>query len=178
MKATVLASMTTLGILFLTSCGEKQTPEATKTEQQSSSLEYLILKEEPADAVSVNAAKKNPEPGKEITITGKVMGTTSPIVENRAVVVIGDPAKLTSCDLRPGDSCTTPWDVCCDEQEVISANIATIQVLDKERNRIKETLRGVGGLKELSELTITGVIDESSSKENLIINATGIYLKP
>lgn len=177
MKLTILASITTLGLFFMTSCGEKPATEASKTEQKSSVLDSIILKEEPAEAISVNAARQNPEHGKTITVTGKVMGTPSPIVEGRAVIVIGDPAKLTSCDLRPEDSCTTPWDVCCDDQEVIKNNIATIQVLDKDGKRIKESLRDVGGIKELSVLTITGVIDESSSKDNLIINATGIYPK-
>ncbi|SHJ39875.1 hypothetical protein SAMN02745181_1962 [Rubritalea squalenifaciens DSM 18772] len=180
MKKTITASITGLSLLFLASCGDKPAEQnsAQSEQPQASPLENIVLKDEPTTAISIAEAKQKPTPGKEVTIKAKVIGRSAPIVDGLAVILVGDPEKLTSCDLMPDDHCTTPWDVCCDDPDEIKNHTATIQVLDKDGKLVKNSLRGIGGLKELSYLTISGVIDEKSSKDNLVINASGIYIKP
>ena len=89
---------------------------------------------------------------------------------------MGDPSKMTTCNLRPGDGCATPWDVCCDDHKVIKDNIVTVQILDQSGAPIKAGLKGLAGIKEMSALTITGVVDKSSNEKNMIVNATGIFV--
>ncbi len=177
MKYTKL-TLTVFSALTLISCGEKETTEADSSPATGATLESVIVKTEPADAKSITEVRKAVEVGKEVTLAGKVMGRKDPFIEGRALLMLGDPAKITSCDLMPGDSCVTPWDVCCDDNDVIKASTATIQVVDADGKLIKQGLKGVNGIKELSQLVITGTIAEGSNADNLLINATAIYVKP
>ena len=139
-------------------------------------LSAVLLTEPPEDAVTITEARQNPAPGTRVILSGKVMGNENPIIKSRALLTLGDPAKITSCDLVPGDECPTPWDVCCDDPDVVTASIATIQVLDEQGKPLKAGLRGLGGLKELSSLIVVGEVAEGSSENNFLINATGIHV--
>ena len=93
-----------------------------------------------------------------------------------SLLTLGDPARITSCDLIPGDECTTPWDVCCADPDVVTASVATIQVLDEQGKPLKSGLRGLGGLQELSSLIVVGEVAEGSNEKNFLVNATGIHV--
>lgn len=54
----------------------------------------------------------------------------------------------------------------------------TVQVVDEEGKLVKKTLRGVGGVKELSTVTVTGEVAEGSNDSNMLINAAGIFVHP
>ena len=139
-------------------------------------LSDLLLDDAPEGAVSITEARKNPTPGEEIVFSGKIMGKVQPFVEGRALMTVGDPARIVSCDLRPGDDCETPWDVCCDEKHVIAASIVTVQVVDDDGRPLKKGLKGLGGMKELSSLVVKGTVAPGSNPENLLVNATGIHV--
>jgi hypothetical protein len=171
----LLATCTALATV---SCKQKAEPETASTTPNTAGLESIMLKSEPSDALSIAEIRKSVEPGQTITLAGKVIGNRAPFVEGRAMVVLGDPTKLTSCDLKHGDACKTPWDVCCDEPSDIKKFTATIQVIDADGKLINQGLKGVNGIKELSHLIITGTIADGSNANNLIVNATGIYVKP
>ena len=113
-----------------------------------------------------------------MTFTGHVIGSDPVFMDGRAVMIMGDPKKLTSCNLRPGDECETPWDVCCDDHDVITASILTVQVVDDAGKPLKTGLKGLGGMKELSALTIIGKVADKSNESNMLINATGIFVQP
>ena len=167
-------------ILF-TSCGKKNETGTSSTTSEVSSqwLDAVILKSAPADAQSIAQIRSTElTPGATITLKGKVMGNDSPFVAGQAMVLLGDPDKLTSCDLKPDDSCTQPWDVCCDTPEDKKNFIATIQVVGPDGKLIKQGLKGFQGMKELSHIIVTGTIAEGSNANNLLINATGIFVKP
>lgn len=165
--------------LLFVSCEKKSESETTNPPATTSGLESIVLKSAPADAKSIGALRSSPAtPGASITLKGKVIGSTSPFVAGRAMVLMGDPEKLTSCDIKHGDRCSTPWDVCCDDKDDIKNFTATIQVVDADGKLIKQGLKGLGGIKELSHLVVTGTIAEGSNADNLLINATGIYVQP
>jgi hypothetical protein len=174
--------LATCAALAIVSCKQKAGSDAksetANTTPITTGVESIMLKSEPADALSIAEIRKSVEPGQTITLAGKVIGNRAPFVEGRAMVVLGDPAKLTSCDLRPEDACTTPWDVCCDDPGDIKNFTATIQVIDADGKLIKQGLKGINGIKELSQLIITGTIADGSNADNLLVNATGIYVKP
>lgn len=164
--------------LVLVSCNDTQETTTGKTAStEGTTLENVILDDAPEEPRSISDVRQDPTPGEEVVISGKVMGRMDPFVEGRAILTLGDPTKITSCDLHPGDSCQTPWDVCCDDPDVIKASIASIQVVDSDGKLIKQSLKGVNGIKELSELVVKGTIAEGSNKDALIVNASGIYLK-
>lgn len=168
----------TCAALAIVSCKPKAEPEVANTTPNTTGVESIILRSEPANALSIAKIRQSVEPGQTITLAGKVIGNRAPFVEGRAMVVLGDPAKLTSCDLRHADTCSTPWDVCCDEPADIKNFTATIQVMDTDGKLINQGLKGINGIKELSHLVVTGIIAEGSNADNLLVNATGIYVKP
>ena len=165
--------------LAFISCKEKSKVEVSSTTTSpNTTLESVLLKTAPADAQSIALARASVEVGEIITLKGKIMGRKDPFVDGRAMVVLGDPDKLTSCDLRPEDQCQAPWDVCCDDPDDIKNFTATIQVMDADGKLIKQGLKGIDGMSELSHLVVTGTIAEGSNAGNLLINATGIYVQP
>ena len=177
MKPTILF----LSLFALISCKpSEKSPESPETgtapAQSTSSLDAILLPGAPTGAVSVTEARKDPSPGKEITISGDIIGRTNVFVPNRAMLILGDPGVITSCNRISGDGCPTPWDVCCDDPDVISKSIATVQVVDADGNLLKSGLKGLGGMKELSQLVVQGTIADGSSADNLVINATGIHV--
>lgn len=165
-----------LAALSLSSCDKKvvSTDGAEILNSQNSALSTYFVDEAPADAIQISEARKNPEVGKKITVFGEVMGRTDPIAQGSALVTLGDPTQLTPCNRNPDDECETPWDNCCDTN--IKENIATIQLVDASGRPLKESMRGVHGLKELSYLIVTGTIAEGSNEKNLIINADKIHV--
>tara|TARA_B100000902_G_scaffold115198_1_gene116090 strand:- start:384 stop:959 length:576 start_codon:yes stop_codon:yes gene_type:complete len=179
MRISSLALFSSALFLILTSCGGKD-DQAENTivpdSSASSALDSILLSEAPEGSVDITKARQNPIPGTKVILSGKVMGNVNPIIQSRALLTLGDPAKITSCDLIPGDDCKTPWDVCCADPDIVNTSIATIQVLDENGQPIKAGLRGIGGLRELSTLIIVGEVAEASNENNFLVNATGIHV--
>lgn len=162
--------------LALLSCDDSSKSDTRAPESGQTSLAAILLEEAPGGAVGITEARKDPTPGREIVLSGKVMGKMSPFVDGYALVTLGDPTRITSCDLRTGDDCPTPWDVCCDDQDVITASIATVQVVGEDGRPLRQSLKGIGGMKELSSLVVKGTIAKGSNPNNLLVNATGIHI--
>ena len=99
-----------------------------------------------------------------------------PISDSMALLVLADETAIKSCDDIEGDECETPWDYCCEDSDKIAASTATIQVRGEDGKLVRSTLRGLGGLKELSRLVVTGTVDPASSADNLIVNATKTHV--
>jgi hypothetical protein len=171
---TILATLVTL---TLASCNDKTTTSVdTPPENNKGTLLAVLLPTLPKGAITITEARKNPTPGTKLVLSGKIMGNESPLVDSRAMLTLGDPTKLTSCDLNPDDPCETPWDVCCDDLDLRKNSIATIQVLDANGKPLKKGLRGLGGLRELSSLVIVGEVAKGSNKDNFLVTATGIHV--
>lgn len=178
MKPNVLL-LAALASFALTSCKDSEQSGNTGGEEADSGkspLEAVLLETAPDGAVAILEARKNPTPGTEVIFAGKVMGKREPFSTGAALVVLGDPAVITSCDLKPGDECETPWDVCCDLPEDIKRSIVTVQVVDEAGRPVRSPLKGLGGMKELSSLVVKGTVAEGSNPDNLLVNATGIHV--
>jgi len=176
MKPTQLLA---LGLtLALASCSEKKETSENTPQGDSGNLASLVLTSAPDNAIDIADLRKSGKPGDTVIFTGNVIGSHSVFMDGRAVMIMGDPKKITSCNLIPGDECPTPWDVCCDDHDAIKASIITVQVVDEAGKPLMTGLKGLGGLKELSALTIIGRVAENSNESNMLINATGIFVKP
>ena len=169
--------ITAFAAVTLVSCNSKDNGDAdAKPPSVDLSLQAVLLASVPDGAVTITEARKNPTPGTEVVISGKIMGKMDPFVKGRALLTLGDPSKIVSCDLMPEDSCETPWDVCCDDPATIAKSIVAIQVLGDDGRPLKHGLKGLGGMRELSSLVVKGTVAEGSSANNLLINATGIHI--
>ena len=166
-------------VMGLVSCSEKQganAPEQQATEQ-ASGLQSLLLDSMPEGAISINVLRNSAKVGDVVAFSGKLIGGDPVLIEKRAIMTLGDPSKLTSCDLKEDDGCPTPWDVCCDDFETVKENIVTVQAVDEAGVPIKEGFRGLGGIQELSKVVVLGVVAEGSNNDNMVVNLTGIYLE-
>jgi len=161
---------------LLSSCKNAKPAIQTDPPAEENALTKIFLPTAPADAVAISLALTTAKPGETITISGEIMGSSNPFIDGRAMLVLGDPTKLTPCNRMPGDACETPWDTCCDDPDVVASSIATIQILDEDGSPLKIGLKGLQGIKELSFLTITGTVAEGSNEKNLLVNATGIHV--
>ena len=162
-------------IAFLASCNEKTASTTTAPASAPSPALAAVLAAPPVgEPKSIAALRTMAKPGDEITLSGRIMGNAKPFVDGRAVFILGDPDVLTACNETPGDNCETPWDACCDSPEDKKRGTATIQILGADGRVLKEPVEGVGGLKNLATLTVTGKVAEGSSAELLIVNAKAI----
>lgn len=172
MKSNLILSSALIA-LALSACGEKSADVAAPADPR---VEAVFVAAEPAGAISVIEARKNPAPGTEVTVIGRVAGAMEPFSKDFATLVLADDTVMT-CDREPGDSCPTPWDACCVDPKVLAASRLSVQVNGADGQPIAATLKGAKGLKELDQLVIQGKVAPGSNPENLIIEATGIFKK-
>lgn len=173
-----LTKLLALGLaLTLASCSDKKEVSQQENADKAPSAQ-LVLDSAPEKAIDIADMRKSAKPGDTVTFTGEVIGSKAVFMDGRAVMIMGDPKKLTSCDKNPDDQCSTPWDVCCDDPDVITASIVTVQVIDDSGKPVKSSFKDMVGVSELSTVTVNGSVAESSNEANMIVNATGIFVHP
>lgn len=128
----------------------------------------VLVSESPAGAVDVSAFREAGakageggegaiKPGQKVVVRGRVGGSAKPFAEGRAVMTLVGRA-IKPCNEKADDGCTTPWDYCCDPRPTITANSVTVQVVDGRGQPLRTDLRGRKGLKELTEVTVSGTV--------------------
>ncbi len=164
--------------LLLAGC-DKQAPAAgAGAAGPPPELAAVFLAAPPPGPAAIHAVRAAARPGDELVVAGRVMGAAEPFVAGRAAFLLGDPARLTPCNERPGDQCPTPWDTCCDTPEAKREGTATIQVLGPDGRVLAAGIEGVRGLRKLSRVVVKGTVAEGSGPQALVINATGIHVAP
>lgn len=165
----ILAS-SLLAALLCAGCNSASPPAVTLVPEAG---KYL-LKEEPADAKPVADTKKDAKDGDSVTLVGRIGGSEKPFVDGRASFTIVD-TKLVPCSERPGDSCTTPWDYCCDTDQ-LPANMASIKLVDDAGKTLAVDAKTGLGLKELQTVVVQGKAKRDEAG-NLSVLASGIFVK-
>lgn len=159
--------------LALVACG----PSDTQPIESTSTTNGLLLQSAPNDALSVGEARTQLSNGDLAVISGQIGGTTQPFVDGYAAFVLADP-DILFCNEMGDDHCPTPWDACCEDPDKLRALRASIRFNDSEGNALPLDLKSSLGLKELDSVTVTGLVAETSTPENLVILANGIYVEP
>jgi len=173
MKKEIIAAVVLGGLVV--GCSDKTEKPATAVAPTPEVFVTVPLTGTPAP---IPQARKEFKPGDEVLLKGLVMGVLKPFVDGRAVFVLGDEVSITPCNAMDEDHCRTPWDACCDPQEVRAAGTATIQVLGDDGKVLAHGLKGVGGLRELSRVTVRGIVAPMSSAQAFVVNATAIHVAP
>jgi hypothetical protein len=168
-----------LAVAHVAQVGCDQGPE-TRSEANASSDAIpaaLVLSSAPANAQDVKAAKANLKPGDEVVLHGVIGGRVDPIASNRAILTVIDPS-LQTCDKMGGgdDHCKTPWDACCEDQDTVTRAAATVQVVNDKGQPLKVGLNGHKGIAPGKDVTVAGKV-RSADEKNLVVDATGIYVK-
>lgn len=138
----------------------------------------LFLKSAPANAKDVGEMVAAAKPGESIVIRGDIGGSEEPFVNQRAIMTIVD-RKIKDCDeMGEKGHCKTPWDYCCEPRDSLRVNLASVQVVGADGKVMKTDLKGQGGLDPMRTVVIEGKVAAESTKDSLVINATGVFVEP
>lgn len=127
----------------------------------------------PADARTIAEIKPTAQEGDTVTVRGRIGGRAQPLTADAPVFVMMDPA-VPSCAENPEDNCPTPWDYCCEPRASITANSATVQLVDADGNPVNADLTAAG-FAPLDEVIVVGTVAARPSPEVLTIRATAIH---
>jgi hypothetical protein len=136
-------------------------------------VETYLLTAEPADAVSVTAAKAVAAAGDEVVIRARIGGRKAPISEESGVFTVMD-LEIPHCGQNKGDACPTPWDYCCETSETIKAHSATVQLIGADGTPIAHS-PAEDGFEPLDEVVLVGTVGPRPTEDVLTVRATGVY---
>jgi hypothetical protein len=148
-------------------------PEASPTAASSGTSSAYLAESEPAGAVGVGAARESAKADETVVVVGRIGGSTEPFIDGLPVFTIVDP-KLAHC--ADDEGCPTPWDYCCTPREQITANSATVQLVDGDGAPVSGDARELLGVKELSEV----VVEAKAKRDevgNLELLAQKVYVR-
>lgn len=131
-----------------------------------------LLEKAPPHATDVTAIRKDAKDQQEVVVVGRVGGRKSPWVKGAAAFSIVD-RSLKACSERPGDTCPTPWDFCC-EADLPKATLLVL-VQDADGKLIKKDARDLLSLKELDTVFIQGKAKRDKTG-NVSILASKFYV--
>lgn len=180
MKHTIirLTAASFLGLLC-SQCGERQaSPGAAASAPDQAVFDGFFTDTPPASPAQIHAVRDHAQPGETITLTGLVMGRAKPFVEGAAAFILCD---TTIIQPKSADECADgklPWNPCCSDPAEVARATATIQLSGPDGRVIKQGLKGIHGLTELSEVTLTGTVDRASTPQAFVINATSLHVRP
>ncbi len=166
-------SSSALLLLLLSACAPSEAPPTAA--QNSAFIAERFLRERPEGAIPVRQVRDGLKPGDPATLSGVIGGTLEPFVDGYAAFILAD-STLLFCNEMPDDHCDTPWDACCEDPEKLKANRVSVQFVDADNQVLNEGLKGIGGLKELSEVIVTGTLAMDSTPGNRIFLAQKLYL--
>lgn len=165
-----IAAPLAFALLSLGACDRQ--PTATSVAPAPAPAAWRLA-DAPADARPVAEIKPTAQEGDTVTVRGRIGGRAQPLTADAPVFVMMDPA-IPSCAEEAGENCPTPWDYCCEPRASITANSATVQLVDAEGNPIEADLTAAG-FAPLDEVIVVGTVAARPSPEVLTIRATAIH---
>jgi hypothetical protein len=131
---------------------------------------YTVSRPSRPQTVGAAVAAK-PAIGSAIAITGRIGGGKKPIGDLASLMLVqGD---MPNCsEAGKMKDCKTPWDLCRDD---LKGKLCTIQCKGVDGQLLRASLRGLGGLKEMSTITVAGKVSISDDGL-LVIEAAQIYV--
>lgn len=171
---TMTVGLASVLCLALAGCNDQDAETSSGNGAQSSANDSAWLApDRPAEWIEVGAAKQTVEAGETVTLRGRIGGRAQPITADSPAFIIMD-VSVPSCADIEGDNCSQPWDYCCEPAESITANSATIIVLNESGDPTEADLIGAG-LQPLDEVIVTGTVDARPNQGVLTVRATKVH---
>ncbi len=159
-------------LVLLAGCNS-QTADRSGDSTMSVDASQWLLSAEPAGARDVIAVRESATNNEEIVIRGRIGGSANPWIEGRAAFSIVDPA-LKACNQIEGDTCSQPWDYCC-ETAMLPTATALVKFTDDRGTLINVDARELLQLTELQTVVIRGTAQRDDA-DNLTVLAQKIYV--
>ncbi len=122
-----------------------------------------------SEMFAAGKARAEAQAGKEILVEGRA----KEFVNGLAAFTLIDRA-LKSCREMEGDTCTTPWDYCCEESDRIAENTITIEVRGEDGRPLRTSLKGFHDLDHLDHVIVRGEVERDASG-NVIVIARALH---
>ena len=148
------------------------TAQSGGTNMSVDGTSQFTLSVEPADAMPVGAARESVQNDDSVTLVGTIGGSMKPFVDGLVAFTIVDP-KVPYCS--GDDTCPTPWDYCC-TQDQVKENIATVKFVDQEGNLVEGDARKLLNVSELSTVVVQGKA-KRDEQGNLTVTANKIFVR-
>ncbi len=163
-----------LSMLALNACKDKAatTNNAPAASQAATSAlqGYFGTVDGKDQAKDIKDARKTAA-GQAVTVRGRLVGAEDIFASGQAFFKIGDPSFVIA-EMQE----EKPYTACCTPQDVKTANMLTIQLVDKEGMVIEQSAKGVNGLKELDYVVISGKMAPDSTETAPVLNAEKIEI--
>jgi hypothetical protein len=168
-----------LTVTGLVACDLKPEPEPTapaSTASTPSASTEVFTTTRPSTAANLAAVKATAKAGDTVTFLARVGGKRQSFIDGVAVFVVADPA-LTSCELMGDeDHCRIPWDYCCEDNEALTAGLATVRLVDENGGVLKSSAQGQGGLETLKFVVVEGVVRDRNDEGLFVVDAASIWV--
>ncbi|CAN5638667.1 hypothetical protein BH09PLA1_BH09PLA1_08820 [soil metagenome] len=174
MKIGIMMAGLMLAAVVVIGCKKEASTPAAATESLPADL---FTATPPPGAIDVIAARQTAQDGQPIVIKGRIAGSKEPLADNRAIMTIAD-LSLPTCDTIPGDTCPTPWDICCEPTSEIAAKLVSVQVVSADGRPVKASLRGAGGIAPMKQVVIAGTVKLLPGSDVPVLEAKEIYVTP
>lgn len=136
----------------------------------SPELMPLVVKADPPpNQVGVAIAKEAPA-GDDVVVEGRLKD----FIEGKAAFTMVD-GSIDSCADMEDDHCPTPWDYCCVPPKKLTANTATVTLVDEAGKVLDGNLQGVNSIDHLTTVVVTGKLQKDEAG-NVTIAANQVYL--
>lgn len=168
-----------LALLF-SGCSNSEQPEAgaAAVAEPTVDLAGVFVREAPEGPVELIQARSSLQPGDAVTVRGRIGGARDVFVDGFAVFVLTD-NQVRFCNETGDDACDTPWDACCEDDTLLSAGRALVQIpADGTDQPVRESLRDRFKLEPLKTVVVKGTVAGVSTPEAFIINADEIFVRP
>jgi hypothetical protein len=132
-----------------------------------------LLASEPAGAQGVIDVRKNVQSDDQVTVVGRIGGDANPWVDGRVAFLIVD-SSLKPCNEIEGDSCSKPWDYCCEAD--LAGGKAMVKLLDEQAQPIQADAKTFLAVKELDTVVVTGRAQRDEAG-NVTILADKVFVR-
>jgi hypothetical protein len=133
--------------------------------------ESLFIEPAPKGALSVAEGRVQLAPGDEAVIEGQIGGVLEPFLSGYVGFVLADTEVVFCNEMSEADHCETPWDACCEDSDQLKARRISVQFVDAEGNPLEGDVQSLTTLKALDHVAVIGTVAETSTPENMIVNA-------
>jgi hypothetical protein len=174
MRCNLLSGVAFLALFgAVVGCTSSNSPPAASGGPSADGEQYRLVTE-PAGAKGVKEVKATSKDEEEVIVVGRIGGDVNPWIEGQAAFLIVDPS-LKPCNEKDDDACPTPWDYCCDTDQLPECK-AMVKVGGPDGKTVATDARQLLGLKELQTVVVHGRAKRDEAG-NLTVLADGVFVR-
>jgi hypothetical protein len=175
MRTMIFAAMFGIAVPFISGCGDA-TDAGSISGTTSNSIDgsRFLLSEEPDDAIGVIEARESAVHGGQITVVGRIGGTTTPWVNGRAAFMLLDASMVMvaeGTDSGEGEICTGD---CCAAERAHATML--VKILDENGRVLAADSRQLLGLAENDMVVVRGKATKDKSG-NVAVVGDAVFIR-